>query len=279
MKVGIRKSNLALAQAKMIKELMESKFKDETVEIVGFTMEGNEEEAVFKLQQALLKGHMDVILGDAAYFPVQFEDGIDVLATLRREDASNVLITNGCLPEELPSGSVIGVNSQLLAMELGQWRRDLKAEIALREGTETLMMRMHSGDFDAVIVPKADLNWMGIRLVHCYSMDRNLFLPSPCQGILLVAGRKGNFINARLREMNHIDTMRDMKCERAFKAVLKEKYDGLIGAKSTILDNNLSLRAVVWKDGKSYFDEIFGDKEEAKILGEILGKRMLANIK
>ena len=123
-RIGTRKSRLALVQTTMVKEKIREAFPEAQVELVEMSTRGDElldrsltsfgGKGVFtrELEEALLKGEIDLAVHSANDMPMEFPEGLGIGAVLAREDARDVFVTvTGTPLGELPPGSVVGTSS------------------------------------------------------------------------------------------------------------------------------------------------------------------------
>ena len=121
-RIGTRKSRLALVQTTMVKEKIREAFPEAQVELVEMSTRGDElldrsltsfgGKGVFtrELEEALLKGEIDLAVHSAKDMPMEFPEGLGIGAVLAREDARDVFVTvTGTPLGELPPGSVVTV--------------------------------------------------------------------------------------------------------------------------------------------------------------------------
>ena len=110
-KIGTRKSKLALAQTEMFIEKLVEKIPNVQPQIVHISTTGDKVlnkplaalggKGVFiaELEQALLNGEIDVAVHSAKDLPLGLADGLGITAVLERGDYRDVLVTrnNECI--------------------------------------------------------------------------------------------------------------------------------------------------------------------------------------
>lgn len=129
LKLGTRKSKLAMVQANLVKHSLESLHSDLQVEIVGMSTAGDRDNSTSlytlggadkglwtkELETALLDNSVDMIVHSLKDVQSQLPDGCTLGAFPAREDPSDALVVKKGLSyqslEDLPEGSVIGTSS------------------------------------------------------------------------------------------------------------------------------------------------------------------------
>ena len=106
-KIGSRKSALAIRQTEAVIEQLKAHFPDDTFEIVGISTKGDKQldkslqnfggKGVFikEIETALLDGKIDMAVHSAKDMPTEVPDGLHISAALLRDDRSDVLIYFG----------------------------------------------------------------------------------------------------------------------------------------------------------------------------------------
>ena len=104
-RIGTRKSALAMVQTKMVKEKIEAAFPNVAVEVVGLSTKGDEildrsltsfgGKGVFtkELEDALLEGRIDLAVHSAKDLPMEFPGGLKIGAVLKRGPVEDVIVT------------------------------------------------------------------------------------------------------------------------------------------------------------------------------------------
>ncbi|HDL53676.1 MAG TPA: hydroxymethylbilane synthase, partial [Proteobacteria bacterium] len=124
LRIGTRGSQLALWQANWIKENLVRTHPDLDVEIVRIkttgdkildvplALVGGKGLFVKEIETALLDGLIDLAVHSMKDVPTEFPDGLGIVATSRREDPRDALLSrNNVSLEDLPRGATIGTSS------------------------------------------------------------------------------------------------------------------------------------------------------------------------
>ena len=149
LRIGTRKSRLAMVQTEIVREEILAHFPFLEVEIVPMSTKGDQildrsltsfgGKGVFtkELEEALLRGEIDLAVHSAKDMPMEFPKGLALGAVLSREDASDVLVTTDGTPvRNMAPGSIIGTSSlrrqiQIRQMKTTTFVKPISAELEL----------------------------------------------------------------------------------------------------------------------------------------------------
>lgn len=206
LRIGTRKSRLAMVQTELVRDQILAHFPDMELELVPISTKGDQHldrsltsfggKGVFtrELEEALLRGEIDLAVHSAKDMPMEFPKGLTLGAVLKREDPRDVLVTTtGILAKDLPAGSVIGTSS--LRRELQIRRINPQVQIRLLRGNVlTRLDKLKKGEYDGILLAAAGLKRLGLTEesgTFLEYLDTERFIPAPGQGILGVEIRKG----------------------------------------------------------------------------------------
>src|SRR5207342_2774219 len=198
-RLGTRASLLALTQSRWVAERLSVAVGRE-VELVEVTTTGDRDDAplaqlggtgvfVSALREALLDGRIDIAVHSLKDLPTQPAAGLALAAVPVREDPRDVVVArDGLTLGELPAGSRVGTGSprrvaQLLALGLGL------EVVGVRGNVDTRIAKVHSGEYDAVLLARAGLARIGRLEEVTEVLDPLQMLPAPGQGALAVECR------------------------------------------------------------------------------------------
>ena len=139
-KVGTRKSQLAMTQTKMVVERLKECHPDVEFELVPYKTQGDRlvhvslqtigGKGVFvkEIEQALLNQDIDIAIHSLKDVPSILVDGCTIGAIPEREDVRDCLIfrEEGMTLETLPQGAVVGTSSIRRQVQLQSLRSDLQ---------------------------------------------------------------------------------------------------------------------------------------------------------
>ncbi len=277
MRIGTRASALALAQARSVASLL-----GDGHELVPITTSGDRGERggdksrwVLELENALVRGDIDLAVHSAKDVPGRLADGLELLGAPAREPAEDVLCGCAALAELAP-GARVGTSSLRRVAQLRAEREDLDV-VALRGNVDTRLRRLQEGAVDAIVLARAGLRRLGLEDRAGGALG---FVPAPGQGTLALQGRAADdaarFAVARV---SHATTMTCLRAERALARALEASCETPLGAHACETPaGELRLRAWIGlPDGSEWiYDELAGARLEPEALGAALGERMLS---
>ena len=163
MRLGTRGSALALAQAGAVARALGG------AELVPIATTGDRDRGappaqdkgrwVKELDEALLRGDVDLAVHSAKDVPAELRDGLELVAAPPRADPRDALCGRASL-DELPAGARVGTSSVRRAAQLHALRDDL--DVAdLRGNVDTRLRRLAEGDYDAIVLALAGLQRLG----------------------------------------------------------------------------------------------------------------------
>ncbi|KWX02834.1 Porphobilinogen deaminase [Carbonactinospora thermoautotrophica] len=297
LKLGTRKSSLAMAQARAVAEAITARSGRE-VELVGITTYGDTTKAalaqiggtgvfVNALRDALLEGRIDLAVHSLKDLPTTQPDGLVIAAVPPREDPRDALCArDGRKLTELSAGARVGTGSPRRAAQLRALGYGLVV-VAIRGNVDTRLRYVAEGELDAVVLARAGLARLGRLDAVTEVFDPMQMLPAPGQGALAVECRAGhNEVDAALvellRGLDDPDTRAAVTAERALLAALEAGCSAPVGAFGEVAEGEegpeLYLRGVVVaSDGsQSVRLSATGTPDEADQLGRRLAAEMLA---
>lgn len=233
-RIGTRKSKLAMIQTELVREKILEAFPEEEIEIVPITTKGDMElnkslasfggKGVFtrEIEEQLLDGRIDLAVHSAKDIPMELAEGLSLGAVLKREDCRDVLVTvSGISVKALPPQSVIGTSSLRRELQIQKMNPAVTVKM-LRGNVPTRIQKLREGQYDGIILAAAGLKRLGLDkekdLSYEYFEPEN-FLPAAGQGILAVEIREGT-LSAVMEVLNHTETERILLAERKFLTVL-----------------------------------------------------------
>ncbi len=254
--VGSRGSQLALIQAESVAAKIRETNPHFEVSLSKIVTKGDRERhtrldevagiGVFvkELEEALLGNSIDLAVHSLKDMPVQIPQGLCLLAVAERLDPRDVLVSKSRL-DALAPGSRIGTGSLRRAVQITQYRPDLKA-CSIRGNIGTRLRKVSCGEVDGVILAAAAMVRLGWedKISEYLSLER--FLPAVGQGALAIEARLGDEEIARLiSPINHLPTWQGVTAERAFLSALGGGCRAPIAALGTVDGDILKLKGMV----------------------------------
>ncbi len=287
MRIGTRRSALALAQANLIAALLGD------CEIVPMLTSGDRRRGsdngadatdksrwVTELEDALQAGEIDLAVHSAKDVPGELAHGLALLGAPPRAAPEDVLCGAGELDQLRPHARV-GTSSIRRLAQLRAAREDLEV-VALRGNVDTRLRKLaEPGEgLDAIVLARAGLQRLGRESEAGAVLDAERFVPAPGQGVIALEGREQD---TRTREAVQAITDKDalacLLAERSLARELGASCRTPLGAHAAPAGCGcLLLRAWVGlPDGSAWVrDELLGGFYDAEALGRRVAERLLA---
>lgn len=236
--------------------------------------------AVFtkEIEESLLRGEIDLAVHSMKDIATKMPEGLVIGAIPLRKDARDSLISrSGRGLSELPQGARIGTSSLRRKACLLHYRPDLKI-VGLRGNLDTRWQKLMTDNIDAIVVSAAGLIHLGWQHRITEYIPMEIMLPAAGQGALGLQIRKGySKIAELIKALDHIETHRSIKAERAFLEYLGGGCRVPISAYGSISGRILKLEgAVASLDGKILIKTLFTGKiTEAEDIGKQLAKEII----
>ena len=262
-RIGTRKSKLALIQTELVKAQILKYFPDEEIEIVHVVTHGDKVldkplgeiggKGVFtkEIEEKLLDKTIDIAVHSAKDVPMELAGGLCLGAVLLRDDNRDVILKRK-ETKKTGVGSVIGTSSLRRELQIKQLYPGVVIK-SLRGNVGTRIDKLKSGEYDAIILAAAGLKRLGLdnddALDYIYT-DNEKFVSAAGQGILAIECRNGD-----LKEvMEALDDKAARVCleaEREFLRSLDGSCNASCGAHCIISRENFEFRGMYAADGEN----------------------------
>ena len=290
LRIGTRKSPLALWQAHFIKSELEKRHSDLECELVTMTTEGDRildtplakvgGKGLFikELEQALWDGRADIAVHSMKDVTVELPEGLHIPVICERELPWDAFVSNTYKSfDELPDGARVGTSSLRRQMLLSHARPDLEI-ISLRGNVNTRLAKLDAGDYDAIILAAAGLIRLEMEQRITETLSPDISLPAVGQGAVGIECREDDDETlALLLPLDHAPTHARVLAERAMNAALEGGCQVPIAGFAEIHEETLHMRGIVGSpDGKQMLRaEIAGHVRDAGKLGDELAHQLL----
>ena len=291
LRIGTRASQLALWQANWVKSELEkrhpglevalTKIKTQGDKIldVPLAMVGGKGLFVKEIEEAMLRGEIDIAVHSMKDVPTIFPEGLALRCITEREDPRDIVILKPGFKSwlDLPQGARIGTSSLRRKAQLLHLRPDLQM-IDIRGNVETRIRKLTEDDLDAVILAAAGMHRLGFTGQISEYLETGISLPAIGQGALGLESRiEDAEINALIDFFNHPATASAVIAERAFLRRLEGGCQVPIAAFGTVEGDRLSFTGLVSSvDGKQFLKQtVEGQADEAGHLGASLADDLL----
>jgi hydroxymethylbilane synthase len=225
LRLGTRRSALAMAQSGMVARALEAKHPSLAVELVpivttGDVMKGDLAKHGGKglftreLEDGLLDGSLDLAVHSLKDLPVSLPKGLTVCAYLKRADPRDVLVSEVAEDlDGLPEGAVVLTGSLRRRAQILMRRPDLRVE-PVAGNVETRLRKWRERRAGGVILAGAGLQRLGLGGLPVHPIPTDVLLPAPGQGTLALEVRTKGPASGLCRVLNHRPTARAAKAER-----------------------------------------------------------------
>lgn len=290
LRIATRSSALALWQAEHIKAELERLHDNVTVELVKIKTQGDKildvplakigGKGLFvkELEEAMLDGRADLAVHSMKDVPMEFPEGLDLVAICEREDPTDAFVSNHYDNiDQLPEGAVVGTASLRRESQLRANRPDLKVHV-LRGNVNTRLAKLDAGEYDAIVLASSGLKRLGFHDRIRYCLPDTVSLPAVGQGALGIECRTSDTeLLELIAPLNHQDTADRVRAERALNRRLEGGCQVPIAAYALLEDDNLWLRGLVGAvDGSQIFRvEGRAPRAEGERLGRELAEQLL----
>ncbi|MEG1912147.1 MAG: hydroxymethylbilane synthase [Cloacibacillus sp.] len=286
---GSRKSDLALAQTKIVMDSVAACSPEFETELVPMETTGDKNMKPFseasdkfgikglftqELEEALLSGAIDVAVHSLKDMPVNANAELPLIAYSKREDPRDAMV--------LPSGHVelapeprIGCSSARRRVQLSALYPTARIE-PVRGNINTRLRKLDCGEYDALVLAAAGLKRLGMEARVSRYFEPEEMVPAPGQGILACQGR------AR-EDYHYLEGFRDRygrlcaEAERAFSAALGGGCTAPVGAYARVVGDTINILGFYADESRGVIrrDSISGDAEKNRELGRELAERLL----
>ena len=295
-RIGTRKSTLALWQANEVKNKLETY--GHSCKLVRIESSGDQDltqplyamgiQGIFtkNLDTALLNNNIDVAVHSLKDVPTKLPRGIKITAILPRGNVNDLIIYSPKF-KGWETKTIIGSGS---LRRKAQWLRKYphhKVE-NLRGNLPKRMEKLKNSDWSGAIFAQAGIERIGL-LTENYEI-LNWMIPAPAQGIIGITTLENNpSLKKSLQKINCEETASCAQIERSFLSTLEGGCTAPIGAIAKIRGEIIHFKGGLFSlDGKKAFtieEEIkikeakgYGKKAGLKILKEG-GKELMEQIK
>ncbi|MDO5293004.1 MAG: hydroxymethylbilane synthase [bacterium] len=260
-KIGTRKSALAMAQTELVIQAIKRVHPDVSIEIITMTTKGDKilnqpliafgGKAVFvsEFEEAIADGTIDFAVHSAKDMPMELLEGLDVVAVLERADPRDVLVRVKGDKRQL---NTIGTSSLRRQMQVKEYY-PMADCCNIRGNVGTRLEKMKNGQYDGIILAMAGLSRLGLLDSEEYEFevfDSTSFLPAAGQGIIAIEGRKDDFCSKLLEQINHKETAYRLQTEREVLRLLEAGCHEPVAVYSEIHDDTIQLSVLYEQDGK-----------------------------
>ncbi len=291
-RIGSRKSQLALVQTHWVQAELSKAFPDITFEVSTMETKGDKvldvalskigDKGLFtqELEDDMLNGDIDFAVHSLKDLPTTLPEGLRLGCVTEREDPADAVVFNekyaGKQLDGLPDGAVIGTSSLRRLAQLRHHFPGFKFK-DIRGNVNTRLRKLDEGEYDAIILAAAGLNRLDMSDRIHQILPPDISLHAVGQGALGIECREGDEdILAILKVLEHEPTAQRCYAERAFLRGLEGGCQVPIGVNTVIEGDTLTLNGIVASlDGKQLIkDVVTGSPVDAESMGTELANRL-----
>jgi hydroxymethylbilane synthase len=291
-RIGSRKSQLALVQTYWVQEQLQKAFPDRTFEVQTMSTQGDKildvalskigDKGLFtkELEWGMLNGEIDFAVHSLKDLPTRLPEGLVLGCVTERENPADALVVHEKFKDKqlhtLPEGSVIGTSSLRRLAQLRHHYPHLSFK-DVRGNLNTRLGKLDAGEYDALILAVAGLQRLGMADRIHQVIPADVSLHAVGQGALGIECRGDDSeVLELLKALEHVPTAQRCYAERAFLRELEGGCQVPIGVNTLLEGDSLTLTGIVASlDGlRLVKDSITGAASEADRLGTELAKTL-----
>lgn len=292
LRIGTRRSPLALCQAEWVRErlreqqagieviLKKIKTSGDKILDVPLAQVGGKGLFVKEIEEALLSHEIDLAVHSMKDVPVCLPEGLHLRTITQREDPRDVLISaNGEGLAQLPKGARIGTSSLRRQSQLLHFRPDFEV-VGLRGNLDTRIRKLREDGLNGIVLAAAGLKRMGWLEHVTEYLSPEILLPAVGQGSLGIENREDDAdTDKKIQGLNHPQTQQCVEAERAFLRRLEGSCQVPIAGYGLIRKGRLQLRGMIASlDGSRLVqDAVSVRPEDGESAGIELAERLLSH--
>lgn len=293
-RIGSRKSQLALVQTHWVQAELQKAFPGRTFEVHTMSTQGDKildvalakigDKGLFtkELEVGMLNGETDFAVHSLKDLPTRLPEGLILGCVTEREDPADALVVHekhrDRQLETLPEGAVIGTSSLRRLAQLRHHYPHLAFK-DVRGNLNTRLQKLDAGEYDALILAYAGLHRLGMGDRIHQVIAPEVSLHAVGQGALGIECRANDpEILTLLKALEHTPTAQRCYAERAFLRELEGGCQVPIGVNTVLEADTLTLTGLVASlDGQKLIkDTVSGPAHDADQLGITLAHRLKA---
>ena len=291
-RIGSRKSQLALVQTYWVQEQLQKHFPERQFEVETMSTQGDKildvalakigDKGLFtkELEVGMLEESIDLAVHSLKDLPTKLPDGLVLGCVTERVNPADALVVKAQHQDKqldsLPEGAIIGTSSLRRLAQLRHYYPHLTFK-DVRGNVNTRLAKLDAGEYDGIILAVAGLQRLGMGDRIHQVIPSDISLHAVGQGALGIECRANDAEVLEILKMLEDIPSRD-RClaERAFLRELEGGCQVPIGVNTQIENDVLTLTGLVASlDGQQLLKEsISGPAPQAEQLGEDLAQKL-----
>jgi hydroxymethylbilane synthase len=260
-RIGSRKSQLALVQTYWVQEQLQKAFPARKFEVHTMSTQGDKildvplakigDKGLFtkELEAGMQSQEIDFAVHSLKDLPTRLPEGLILGCVTERENPADALVVHSKHKDKqidtLPAGAVIGTSS---LRRLAQLRHHFPhlAFKDVRGNLNTRLQKLDAGEYDAIILAVAGLNRLGMSDRVHQILPAEISLHAVGQGALGIECRADDTeVLSLLKALEHIPTRDRALAERSFLRELEGGCQVPIGVNTQLDGEQLTLTGIV----------------------------------
>ncbi|MCD8485251.1 hydroxymethylbilane synthase [Oscillatoria amoena NRMC-F 0135] len=291
-RIGSRKSQLALVQTHWVQEQLQKHYPNRTFEVHTMSTQGDNildvalskigDKGLFtkELELGMLHNQVDFAVHSLKDLPTNLPEGLVLGCVTERENPADALVVHEKHKDKqldtLPPGTIVGTSSLRRLAQLRHHYPHLEFK-DIRGNLNTRLAKLDAGEYDALILAVAGLQRLGMAERIHQAIPSDVSLHAVGQGALGIECRAEDAeVLELLKALEHKPTAQRCYAERAFLRELEGGCQVPIGVQTVIEGETLTLTGMVASlDGQRLIkDTTSGAATQAEELGIELANKL-----
>ena len=236
--IGTRGSKLALWQANFVKDQLENlgvnvslkviKTQGDKIQHLSFDKLEGKGFFTKELEEALLRGEVDLAVHSRKDLPTQHPEGLSITAVSHRQNPADWLLMSRDVMDDrermdIKQHARVGTSSLRRKTQLLHFRGDLQIS-DLRGNVPTRIQKLRDGHYDGIVLAAAGITRLDLDLsdLHVFKFDPREFVPAAAQGVLAYeTATDDRELRLFLKQLHHVEVAAATNVERKMLQLLQ----------------------------------------------------------
>lgn len=251
-KIGTRKSPLALKQTQIVIDSIKSKIPELNFEIVPIVTQGDKildkpltsfgGKGVFvsEFEEAILSGKIDLAVHSAKDMPLTLNESLDIVYIPQRNDYRDVLVTRKGVEYSKSDTFVIGTGSIRRKYQLSKVYPHAEFK-DIRGNVGTRLEKLNANQYDAIVLAYAGLERLNVseEYYNFKILSIKDCICAGCQGIIAVEGLKYSPISRILSSAENSSARISFEIERNIMKIIDASCHECSGVYSYMIGDTI----------------------------------------
>lgn len=289
-KIGTRGSKLALMQANIVKERLETAFPQHQFCIEIIKTQGDKDRTT-PLHQMATRGvfvraietklqckEIDLAIHSMKDMPSLLPDDLYLCKAMKGEDPRDVFIQH---PNKHKQDIQCVASGSIRRKVLFQEQYPNVEVVGIRGNIDTRLQKLKEEGYDGLILAAAGLHRLNLHHEITAYLDPTIFIPACTQGILGIEVRKEDSELIRMVESFYdAETQLRVQSERAFLTAMGGGCQKPMGAYLKVEEDQICLYGMLAREDETHLikESITGTKAQAEEIGIRLAKQLLEKV-